>query len=615
MDTTVGKMLLNDLLPEDLQDHSRVIDKKTIASLFEEVANRYPGKYVDINQKMHELAADSFTTYGRSASFSLDSFKTPDSVRAVQKEITEAVQGILKSKETPEKQHEKIIALVGGRLDEVTDLNYKEGLKENNPLAIQVLSGSRGNAQQFRSLRGGDMLVTDHKDRSIPIPILASYSEGLDPAQYWAGAYGARKGEVAKKFATPKAGYLGKQLSAAAHRIMVTEKDCGGGTGIPVLAADPDNEGTVLAFDSGTYKAGTVLTPRMLKDLGESKIVVRSPMTCTAEQGVCQHCAGIRERGGFPPLGDNVGIAAAQAISEPIGQGQMNVRHAGGVASQGGQAKKDPLDLINQLVQVPATFRGAAAITTMDGRVESIKAAPQGGNFVTVGGTEHWVPADQPIAVRKGDVVEAGDVLSTGIPNPALVAQYKGIGEGRRYFAEQFKKALSDNKFAANRRNVEIMARGLVNHVRVTDLDGPNDTLPDDVVEYDSIARGYKPRFGFKMLKPKDATGLYLEKPVLHYSIGTKITPRVSKTLDDQKISEVYAHADQPSFVPEMSRAMETLAHSDDWMVRMGGLYGVKRSVLKGVHRGATSELHGTSYIPPLAQGIEFGKDPKHKGY
>jgi hypothetical protein len=376
-----------------------------------------------------------------------------------------------------------------------------------------------------------------------------------------------------------------------------------------------DNEGAVLASDSGPFKAGSVLDPKGLKSLGDQQIVVRSPLTCQAEKGICQKCAGIRERGKFPPIGDNIGIAAAQAVSEPIGQGQLSARHSGGLATQKSTAARTGIDLINQLVQVPQTFQGSAAIANTDGRVDDIVDAPQGGKFVMIGGTEHWVPADQDISVLKGDKVEAGDVLSSGVPNPSLIAEHKGIGEGRRYFVDTFRKALADSGFGQHRRNLEILARGLVNHVRVTDLDGPNDTLPEDVVEYDDLIRNYQPRFGFRMMPPKHAVGLYLEKPVLHYSVGTRITPRVAKTLGENKIESVTAHADKPSFVPEMTRAMETLAHSDDWMVRMGGLYGVKRSVLKGVQRGITSDTHGTSFIAPLAQGVEFGKDPTGKGY
>jgi DNA-directed RNA polymerase subunit beta' len=614
METTVGQLLLNEALPEDLRDYRRPIDKKSLQTLFSQLAERYPDKYVEVNQKLHELSAEAVTGYGGVASLSLESLRAPLSVDRLRKNIRGGVEKILSAPGTAKEKNERIVELIASKTDEVTKLNYDEGIKENNPLALQVLSGSRGNSNQFRSLRAGDLMVVDHKDRPIPVPMLTSYAEGLDPVEYWSGAYGARKGSIATKFSTPKSGFLGKQLAMATHRLIVTEKDCGTTNGIPVDAIDPDNEGAVLAQGQGEYKAGAIMTPTIMRKLGQKTILARSPITCQAEKGICQRCAGVRERGDFPPLGDNIGIAAAQAISEPIGQGQLATKHTGGLASGAKREVKSGLDLINQLTQVPETFQGGAAISTVDGRVEAVENAPQGGQFVTVGSVQHWVPPGEMMAVKKGDAVEAGDVISSGIPNPYEVTQYKGIGEGRRYFTELFSKTLRDNKFPAHRRNVELLARGLINHVRVTDLDGPADTVPNDVMEFDDIVRGYKPRYGFKTLAPKAAVGLYLEAPALHYSIGTKLTPRVAKKLEEYGVGQVTAHSDTPSFVPEMTRAMETLSHSSDWMVRLGGFH-LKKGLGEAVQRNRVSETHGTSYIPALAQGTEFGKPPKGVGY
>jgi hypothetical protein len=272
------------------------------------------------------------------------------------------------------------------------------------------------------------------------------------------------------------------------------------------------------------------------------------------------------------------------------------------------------MDLIEQLTSVPKTFQGGAAIATVDGRVDGVENAPQGGQYVTIAGTRTWVGPDQELTVKKGDRLEAGDTLSTGLPNPAEIVRYKGVGEGRRYYMEQFRKAMNDSQFSANRRNVELLSRGLINHVRISDLDGPEDTVPDDVMEFDSITRGYRPRFGFKTVAPKQAVGLYLESPALHYSIGTKVTPRVAKQLGEYGVASVKAHADVPSFEPEMTRAMETLSHSSDWMVRLGGFH-LKSGLTKAVHRTQSSNEHGTSYIPALAKGVDFGKVPEGKGY
>jgi len=612
METTVGQLLLNEALPEDMRDYRRVIDKKSLAPLFTELAEKHPDHYAEINQRLHTLAADAVTGHGGVTSLTLDSLRTPLGIERARKELQKKIDKVLDGPGTQEQKNERIVGLISDALEPVTQENYKENLAADNPLAVQVSSGSRGNPAGLRSLTAGDLLFTDHKDRPIPVPVLTSFSEGLDPVQYWAGAYTARKGTIATKFATPKSGFLGKQLAAASHRLVVTEKDCGTPNGLVVDAHDPDNEGAVLASDAGAFKRGEVLDPNNMRKL-KDQIVVRSPMTCQAENGICQQCAGVRERGGFPPIGDNVGMAAAHAISEPIGQGQLNVKHGGGKLKKRDEAKTG-IDLINQLVQVPKTFAGAAAISTVDGRVERVENAPQGGQYIRIAGTEHWVPAGEDLVVKRGDKVEAGDVLSSGIPNPAEITRFKGIGEGRRYFMEMFRKTLEENRFKAHRRNVELLSRGLINHVRVTDLDGPADTLPDDVAEYDDIVRGYQARYGSKTVAPKRALGLYLERPALHYSIGTRVTPRVAKSLQDHGVENVLAHADEPSFVPEMTRAMETLSHSSDWMVRLGGFH-LKKSLMGALHRGRESKEHGTSFIPPLAKGVEFGKPKGDVGY
>jgi hypothetical protein len=176
-----------------------------------------------------------------------------------------------------------------------------------------------------------------------------------------------------------------------------------------------------------------------------------------------------------------------------------------------------------------------------------------------------------------------------------------------------FRDTLKASKIAASRRNIELLARGVINHARITDEDGPPDTLPDDVVEFDTITRGYTPRAGFRRMAPKQSIGRYLEEPILQYSIGTKVTPRVAAALSKRGYKRVNVHKEEPSFAPEMVRAMETLGHSEDWMVRLGGFH-LKKNLLESVHRGRGATETGPSYIPALARGVEFGKTPAGTG-
>lgn len=410
---------------------------------------------------------------------------------------------------------------------------------------------------------------------------------------------------------TQDAGYLSKQLNQIAHRAVVLgdDEDEEPDTlrGLPVETDDDDSEGALLAAPAGKYKRNTILTPKILRELRESgvkKILVRSPISGgTPDGGLYARDVGVREFGRLPTRGENVGLAAAQALSEPISQGQLSAKHTGGVA---GQSKAvSGFDFINQLVQVPKTFKAGAAHATVDGVVQSVEPAPAGGFYATIDGTKHYIGSGYEPSIKKGDRVEAGDVISDGTPNPALITKYKGIGEGRRYFVKAFTKAIRDGGMNAHRRNVELLAGGLINHVRLTDEIG--DFAPDDVVPYSVLAAHYRPRDGHRIVSPAQAVGRYLEKPYLHYTVGTKIQPSMLKDFTDFNVGNVAIHDDPPPFEPEMVRGMSNLQHDPDWMTRMFGS-GLKSSLLRGVHRGGTSDEAGTSFVPSRARAVDFGR-------
>jgi hypothetical protein len=106
---------------------------------------------------------------------------------------------------------------------------------------------------------------------------------------------------------------------------------------------------------------------------------------------------------------------------------------------------------------------------------------------------------------------------------------------------------------------------------------------------------------------------MYLESPVLQYSIGTRVTPRIASDMQKHGVKEVKVHQDTPSFAPEMVRALDVLSYNDDWMVRLGGFH-LKKNLLESVHRGRGTEEHGVSFIPALAKTVQFGRAPVAKG-
>lgn len=620
--TTLGQLLINSVLPDDLQDHNRVLDKKGVAELMQKVAVQYPDRYREIAKQLSDVGRDAaYTTGGHS--FGLKAIRPSLAGRRVQLEARRGLRKILSNSSlSPEEQQDQIILQTGAHQKKLVDDVLQESRDEDNPLAHQLMGAGRGNPYSLNSLRGADLLYSDHRGDPIPIPVLHSYSQGLTPAEYFAGAFGARKGIMDLKSATQDAGFFSKQLVQANHRLLVSDLDDDqpynehSPRGLPVAVDDPDNEGALLAHPVAGYPRNTKITPKLMSELkshGIAQILVRSPTVGgPSDGGVYARDVGHRERGDLAPRGDYVGIAAAQALAEPITQAQISSKHTGGIAGAAGAGAISGFKYINSLVQVPKTFPGGATHAQRDGRVQSVHAAPQGGTYVVVDGEQHYAPAGTEIHVKPGDTVEAGDTLSAGTPNPAEVVKHKGIGEGRRYFTQAFKQALTNSGTYGNRRNIELLARGLINHVRLTDEVG--DWVPGDVVPYAAVERHWEPRLGSIMVPPQQAVGHYLERPVLHYSVGTKIGKGVLSTLKQHGVTQIEAHKEPPPFQPEMIRGMANVAQDDDWMTKMLGSYQQK-SLLTSVHRGGVSDTHGTSFVPALAEGKDFGLSGPTQGW
>lgn len=613
--TTLGQLLINEALPPEMRDYDRVLTKKTMSNVATELAKNHPEKYRDVMKRLHDIGRDAgYTTNG--LSFGLRDIRPTLAARHVQLRVQNQMRDIFADKRLDEKQRNiKLLELAQTAQQELLDKVYKEAEGQDNPLAHQIAGSGVGNKFQLNSILGADMQYLDHRGDPIPIPVLRGYSQGLRPVEYFAGAFGTRKGVIDLKTATADAGFYGKQLAQMTHRLLVTADDdddtdeerrmAAEERGYPTDVDDPDNEGALLARAVGPYKRNTILTPKILRDLkemGTKDILVRSPIVGgPGDGGVYAKDVGYREKGRLPPVGDYVGIAAAQALSEPVTQSQISSKHSGGV---GGAGAISGFKALNALVQVPKKYPDGAAHAQLDGRVQEIRPAPQGGHYVQINGQDHYVPTERELAVKKGDELEAGDVISNGMPNPSEIVRHKGIGEGRRYFVQAMRQVMGNSGITAHRRNIELLARGLVNHVRLTDEYG--DYVPDDVVPYSAIERNWTPREGSVAAAPNTLTGHYLEKPVLHYSIGTKIGKNVLTNLNKYGVKTVQAHKEPPPFQPEMVRGMANISNDPDWMTRMLGSYQEK-GLMNSVQRGLSSDTAGSSYVPALAQGEQFG--------
>ena len=598
--TTVGQLLINEALPEDLRDYTRHITKKSAGDLLLDVAQSYPEKYKKVAHDLMQIGQSVATTSG--VSFSLADFTPGKAKQKAKKELAAQIHKIANDPRLDAKARGKAIidTLSARTATMATDLLEHDAGKGNR-LADVVRTGSKGSPAQYNLTVGIPLLFSDHKKNPIPVPILNSAAEGLDPAEFYASSFGTRQGLLATKLATAEAGDFGKQLAKASHRLIVSERDCGVDTGLPAEGDDRQNIGAVLAKDAGGLKAGTIIQPEHLRQLRDKSIVVRSPITCQAE-GVCAKCAGVRERGSLPDIGDNVGIPAAQALSERMSQGSLNVKHTAGVASG---ARSYGFADVERLFQMPKHYPGAAKLSDVGGRVTDIKPAAAGGVDLTIGDTQHWVEDASQLKVKKGDVVEAGDALSEGIMNPREVASHRGVGEARRQFVQDVMTVSNGN---VNRRNAELIARAAVSHLEITRPDDDEQgNMVGDIVNSDTFAKYYKPRKGSVAMTPTTSHGMYLERPVLHYSIGTKVDKRVANTLKSAGANNILVHKDEPTFAPKTERMMTHMSKDPDWMVRMHGYY-LKDSLLDAVHKGLTSDERSTSFVPSLAKGVDFGK-------
>ena len=611
MKITIGQLLVNEALPPDMRDPSRVLDKKEIGKLFTELAKRYPDRYDEISSRLSDISREVAYRQG-GFSFKFSDLKPPEAVKRERQRLEKKIEAIVNDPRlTLNEKNDRVVEETSKAHQKIQKLTYEELVKQKNPFALQVLSGMRGNKQQLQRLLGADLIYDDHRGNPIPFPILRSFAEGLSPADWFASAFGARRGLIHVKLSTPEAGSMSKQLSQASHRLVVVpepEEDLPDGLGLPVDVDDPDNEGALLAKAAGGFPKNTPLTPKVisqLKDQGIDQVLVRSPIVGGPESGVYAHDVGIREQGKLPDVGEQVGLTAALALSEGLTQGAISAKHSGG--AKGSEGTVTGFKLVDRQVQVPKHFPGGATHAEIDGRVDRIAPAPAGGYNVYINGEEHYVPPERELKVKQGDTVEAGDVLSSGIPNPAKIVEHKGIGEGRRYLVNALRDTYRSVGMTYLRRNGELLARGLIDHVEFEEPSG--DFYPGDVVNYGYLAKQWKPREGYRATTPKQAVGKYLERPVLHYTVGTKVRPSMLPYLEKFGIKSVDVHDEPPPFKPVMIRAMASMQYDPDWLTRMFGS-GQRKSLLSATRLGGTSDTRSTSFVPAAASGAAFQPSP-----
>ena len=605
MITTLGRELVRENLPDKYKEYAdTVLDKKAIVNLMTMMAKDDPDAYVDALQKINDVGQAVVSTYGRDASLAYSDMKRSTPVKNLNKQLRALVNSTLdNTKLTIPEKEERIKALGYKYSQKVEDAVFRDHDSRKTALASQINSGSRGNKTQLMQLQFGNMLMKDALNRDMPYLMLDSYISGSTPMGYWVSSSSGRKGFYDVQAATGQAGYLGKQVTAATHKTTIEKADCGtDDTGIPYPADDVQNVGAVLLRPFHKHPAGSIVDENMVSEADDGEeMILRSPNTCKCKTGICARCNGLDESGKFPGVGEYVPLNAARSFVEAVTQSSVGSKHSGGM---GGRKYTDPegedqptgFRSLERMFMAPENFPGGAILSKHDGVVGAVKKAPQGGNYINVGTETIYASPERTVTVKPGDKIYAGDVLTNGVPNPRELVDLKGLGAGRKYFTTQLDKILKKQGWGTARRNLEAFTRSMISRVEITDPEGYRSYLPGDSADYNSLVSNYKPREGSVTTTADKAVDKYLEKPVLFYSVGTRVTPDIAKELKKYDFNTVTVFDKEPQFSAKFLRPAAVLQSDENWLPRLAG-ERLRDGLFDAARKEVTDPYTSTSYV------------------
>ena len=509
--TTVGRLLFNTVLPSDYPFVNETITKKVLARIVTDCISRYgldavPGIVNKVKRFGFEYATKSGVTWA------IDDVKVPEGKKAV---VAEAGAKVAKIEEdyqngllSEDEKRRMAIELWQGAKQEIEKLVAAE-LDPMGSVADMVTSGARGSMGNLTQMAGMKGLIQNTAGETIEVPIASSFSEGLNPVEYFMSTHGARKGLTDTALGTAKAGYLTRRLFDVAQDSIVTEANCGTKRGLKINRVSASGiqvdyatalAGRVLAEDAkdstGTtlFKKGHYLTFDDAAALAGSDIqsvVARSPMSCETRYGICQTCYGMDlTTQDLVDLGEAVGTVAAQAIGEPGTQLTMRTFHAGGVASVGG-------DITQGLPRVEELFekrspKNAAIVSKSDGIVMEIKeagkekvivVAPSKGQGKKDGSAyEYLAPYPRVPLVKEGAEVVKGQVLTDGSVDLDTLFEFAGRAAVQEYIITEAAKIYELQGAPVSRKHLEVIVKQMFSRVKITDA-GDTDWSVGDVVE------------------------------------------------------------------------------------------------------------------------------------
>jgi DNA-directed RNA polymerase subunit beta' len=445
-ETSVGRILFNEVLPEGFGYRNEVMTKKALQKLIAEVFVQYGSEATaELVDRVKDLGFEQATLSGLSVG--ADDFYIPDNKQQLIKEGEDRVLNVSKQFEqgfvTENERYERTVNVwkeVNAKITESLEAGLKSHTTSTN---VFIDSGARGDLSQVNQIAGMLGLVADPAGRTIELPIKSNYKEGFSVLEYFNSTHGARKGLTDTALKTAESGYLTRRLVDVAQDVIITSEDCGDTIGGSVERHESEAIGENYSYrlagrfaaedikiDGKTaVKRGTLITDDAAKAIETSDLAsvkVRSVLHCKTFWGICQKCYGVDlARGNVVKMGEPVGVIAAQSIGEPGTQLTMRTIHKGGVAGE---------DITTGLPRVEEIFearnpKGQAILAEIDGVVTIKEGAGKNVVRITPANmkiTEYEL-GERKASVKSGAHVVPGDILAADANGKhALKAKVEG---------------------------------------------------------------------------------------------------------------------------------------------------------------------------------------------
>ena len=504
IETTVGRIRLNELLPEDYGYVNESVNAGGIKKIITRSMKLYSSDVVAaLIDKIKSLGFFGATISGVSVAV-FDNDIVPEKDKMIgegEKKVKlideEYKQGLITLSEKKRLSNDVWMKVT----NEVGDLTWK-ALKPSNPIKISIDSGgSRAGLEQLKQLSALRGLIVDPMGKIVELPVKSNFREGLSIFEYVASARGSRKGLTDSALKTANAGYLTRRLVDVAHEVIIREEDCGTTNGIQIVRGEKERTpaftdrlmGRVLAENAVSkskkvvIKAGEEVNEENAYLLDENEVdevMLRSPLTCALPYGLCASCYGwdlsTKKRIG---LGVPVGVMAAQSIGEPGTQLTMRVRHYGGVVmsdvTQG-------LPRVEELFEM-RTPKNLASVSEITGKVK-IETSDEGYHIIVkntkikpIESKEYFVPLSATLRVQDGEEVNAGTPLAEGDLDPKEVLKIGGLLMVQRYLITEVQKVYESQGIGISDKHFEVTIRKMSDKVIVETV-GDTALIPGDYV-------------------------------------------------------------------------------------------------------------------------------------